>query len=462
MQMKRLHNDDTLDDERIVKEARSTTITNDDDDNKEALSTSQQEALEAVRKGYNVFVTGKAGSGKSHLLRRLLQEMEAGGTTQVTASTGSAAYHVGGPTLHNWAGIGLGDRASAEDYAKRIQKWPEKLADWRGTDCLIVDEISMVQLKYFTKLEQIARLLRNPARVFGGIQLVLVGDYFQCPPIVKKDEQRQYLFESPLWKQLHIKCVPLTQNYRQAQDAPFRQLLDHIQVNEMTPEDVATLRSRVRTPEECHGATRLCSRRAAAQAINNSEIEKLPGQTYTYKAVVVKYDANGVPLVEKTDAVSESRFPVDETINLKVGTLVLLCCNMDVAQGLYNGTRGTVVDFRKADNDPRSLVYPFVEFAGGQRVLVTPHSWNQFKKKRLVETLLQVPLIPRYAITIHKSQGLTLDKALVTMDFFDTGLAYVAFSRVRTLQDLYLTNVDVSKILVDSVVVKFARDVGIL
>ncbi len=441
-------------------------------DTEETLSKSQQEALDAILRGHNVLVTGKAGSGKSFLLERVRQELEARQIhLQMTATTGSAAWNIGGTTLHSWAGIGLGERTNAEKFAKELlAPWRrDKLKDWQWTECLIIDEISMVKVEFFEKLETIARRLKNATKPFGGIQLVLVGDYFQCPPIVKGNEKRQYLFESPLWQRLHIQCIGLKQNFRQAEDAGFRGLLDRMQIGELGPEDLETMRGRIQSQQQqqqnCTRMTRLCARRATAEAINHSEIEKLAGQSHCYTGLTVQYDDNGIPRVPtdpKDEKKSESRYPVDELLRLKVGALVLLCCNLDVAQGLYNGTRGTVVDFRRPDNAAKSVAYPFVEFDGGQRVLVQPHQWDSFKKKRLVSTFMQVPLMPRYAMTIHKSQGLTLDQALVTMDFFDTGLAYVAFSRVRRLEDLFLTNVDEKKVLVDPVVVDFARRNGLL
>lgn len=448
-----------------------------EEDEEPKLSESQKRALDMILQGHNVFVTGEAGSGKSYLIEQLRQALEERQTHyQMTASTGSAAWNIGmgqagGVTLHSFAGIGLGNREDAETYVAQIQKRRDKLKDWQWIECLIIDEISMIQVEYFEKLEKIARLLKNGARPFGGIQLVLVGDYFQCPPIVKDGEKRQYLFESPLWQQLHIQCCALTQNFRQSQDPAFRALLGRMKIGQLTRDDLITMRTRIiHNHGQCNEMTRLCSRRANAESINKREIEKLEGEAHHYKGDLIEYDANGIPLMEEQkkkttsdeNKFNESNFPVDVNLQLKKGTLIILCCNLDVSAGLFNGSRGMVVDFRRESNANNAPLYPFVEFEQGQRVLISPHKWDSFKKRRLVSTFVQIPLMPRYAMTIHKSQGLTLDQALVTMDFFDTGLAYVAFSRVRQLEHLFLTNVDEKKVLVDPVVVAFARHNGLL
>ena len=441
------------------------------------LSETQRATLELCLDGHNVFITGEAGSGKSTLLEELKREFEARDTHyQVTASTGSAAWNVGGTTLHGWAGIGLGDKKDVAQYAKEIrQRRPDKLKDWQWTECLIIDEVSMIDVEYFEKLEKLGRLLKNITRPFGGMQLILVGDYFQCPPIdrnARKDDKKpakpKYLFQSPLWKSLGIRCQVLRQNFRQASDPEFRELLQRIKTDSALPEDTETLRKRLMTQHADANQslmTKLMSRRAAVEQVNRTELDRLPGKSHSYKGVEVKCNAIGVPCltaVGAPDGASPVRYPVDLNIELKVGAQVLLCCNMDVSEGLFNGSRGVVVDFKPNGKADKAIHYPVVEFERGQRVLVTPNRWESVQKRRLVSIFEQVPLILRYAMTVHKAQGLTLDRALVSMDFFDTGLAYVALSRVRELQHLYLKNVDMKTVLADPLVVEFARANGIL
>ena len=440
------------------------------------LSPSQRRALELVLAGRNVFVTGAAGTGKSHLIERIKAEFDERGThLAVTAMTGSAAWNIEGLTLHAFAGMGLAQQ-DAHILVAALRKRKDKVADWQWVQALIIDEVSMLTVDFFEKLNVVARELKDRSRPFGGLQLILVGDYFQCPPIIKDDKKKlqqppkpKYLFQCPLWQSAGIQVVYLVDNFRQAGDTMFQAMLERIKCGRLAPTDETTLRGRllVRHPDaDVTGMIKLCSYRASAERINREEMAKLDGECHSFKGRVVVYDQTGQPIVDNENATEAQReelakrlaqqsFPVDQQLDLKVGALVLLCYNLDVGGGLYNGARGRVREFRPLDNLPGAPLFPVVEFESGQTIIITPHKWEQKKKGRVVSTFEQVPLMLRYAVTIHKAQGLTLERVLVTMDFFETGLAYVAFSRVRRLDDLFLTNVDMKKILVDQTVVAF-------
>ncbi len=447
-----------------------------------ALSLGQRKALAAVEQGHNVLVTGVAGSGKSYLVRRICEALDAAHRPYVrTATTGSAAWSIGGVTLHAFAGIGLG-KGDVKWRLQELSRKLDKVADWLWVQTLLIDEVSMVQPSFFATLDVVARTLRRNKAPFGGIQLVMVGDYFQCPPIQPRTNTNsdagkkkqttldglvvdaRYLFQAPLWRQLRVQCCGLTHNFRQQQDARFRALLESVRRAQLSEEDVALLRSRLLSnhPEaDPADMIKLCSYRAAAEQINRTALQRLKGGTRGFTATLAAYDALGQEreLEEKErEQLQAQQYPVDWQLDLKPGALVMLCRNVDVDQGLYNGARGTVVDFRVGDG----LWAPYVAFENGAQLLVLPHRWEQRQHGRVTSAFVQVPLLLRYAITVHKSQGMTLRKALVAMDAFDCGMAYVALSRVPTLDDLYLSNVDCSTVRTDPAVLAFYEAQGLM
>jgi ATP-dependent DNA helicase PIF1 len=427
-------------------------------------STSQKEALKLIMEGQNVLLTGEAGSGKSftlHEARRQLQET--GKVAQFCATTGSAAWQIFGTTLHAWSGCGIGNQGDAAYYAKKIKSSARK-DDWLKLDVLFIEECSMLDVAFFTLLDEVARKVRQSVYAFGGIQIVLIGDFLQCPPIPPKGQERKYVFECDVWKKLHINYVVLRSNFRQQTDTRYRELLQRMKLGELTEEDTALLKSRVVAQNhDCSQMTRLRSRRAAVERINNEEIGKLEGETVSYEAVLLTYDNVNRATRQQIDAKEEDKAPVDRKINLRVGTLVLLCCNMDITVGLFNGARGEVIGFKQQRGaKPNAPRYPIVKFECGEIILVTPHQWDKYIGRRLVSSFQQVPLIPRYAITIHKAQGLTLLQAQFDNDVFDSGQEYVACSRVPSLDALFLTRLNTKTIMPDQKVVDFLRDNNLL
>jgi ATP-dependent DNA helicase PIF1 len=447
------------------EEEEESTVAEDE----EQLSTSQTKALEMVKRGSNVFITGSAGTGKSFLLKKIMAFLDgAAKPFDLTASTGVAAWHIGGSTLHSWAGIGLGDE-KVEVAIEKLKKRKDKVADWRSIHVLIVDEISMIQVKYLEKLNCIAKALRNSQRAFGGIQLILIGDYFQCPSVEKKkDVKHRFPFQAPLWQELNMQSIALKENFRQANDNSFFQLLERVKVSRTTRDDENVLKKRLIVS---HGNVdessliRLCSRRDTAEIVNKTELEKIESPSVFFKGELVNYDLYGhvIPASTTTEDDKKDRYPVDMSIELKIGAEVLLCCNMDKENGLFNGCRGRVVAFRRDMDDPLDTrSYPVVHFEHGFRTIVKPNRWETKKKKRLTSTFTQIPLLLRYAITIHRAQGLTLSRVLITMDFFEYGQGYVALSRVRALDDLFLKDVNMKRIMVSEDVIEFYTKHGLI
>jgi len=436
------------------------------------LSESQQRAAHLVLKvRANTFITGGAGTGKSHLIRRLMRLLaDAGLKAVITASTGVASYNVGGNTLHRLGGFGLGDEP-VESLVKKL-KWKNlKLSLLRGLDVLLIDEISMITSAYLNKLDKVLRRVRNrPLDPLGGVQLVAIGDFLQCRAISKPGDEERFddaearvpLFESKLWcERLKMQCVVLRENFRQRDDDDFAALLDRVRLAQTSEADMETLRGRLleRHPKVNTGdLIKLCSYKKDAERLNREALALLDTKLYSYSAQVMEYDEKGVARPASEEERRKDQ-PVDVELSLKVGARVLLCHNLDVARGLYNGARGTVVDFRKSPQSGDTQLYPQVEFEGrGGSVLVEPHKWERKEGLRVVSSFTQIPLLLCYAVTIHKAQGLTLPSVQVTMDFFECGQGYVGLSRTRRLEDLYLTNIDMKRLLTHDAAVKFYTD----
>ena len=429
------------------------------------LSADQQRAKQDVLDGHNVFITGNAGSGKSLLIAEIMRELEKRKRRVVlTASTGVAAWNIGGVTTHSFAGMGLADK-DVKVYTGNLKYKPEKAKEWKETDVLIIDEISMLSVDFLEKLDAMAKFARQSRRPLGGIQLIMVGDYFQCPSVEKErdedDTTPRFPFQAPLWKHWEVRSIGLKENFRQQNDRVFFDLLERVKVAATTAEDEALLATRLleRHPDvKSADLIKLCSRRATAEAINREELGRIDAPPHRYTGLMVQYNEKGVSLPAVANGATTNkldRYPVDVNIVLKVGAEVMLCVNM-AAAGLFNGSRGTVLSFLKDPELPTGTVlYPFVRFENGVSLLVKPNKWECYRKKRLTSTFTQIPLILRYAITIHKSQGLTLHRVLISMDFFENGQGYVAKSRVQSLDDLYLHNVDMKTIKASQAVIDF-------
>lgn len=428
----------------------------------QGLSESQCRALREALLGHNVFVTGVAGSGKSHWIAALCRALDARQRPYCrTASTGAAAWQIGGRTLHNFAGVGLGEK-DVKWLLMDLARKPDKMEEWQWVRTLILDEVSMFRPAYLAKLDELARQLRRSREPFGGIQLVMVGDFFQLPPVERNGTRgakpaTQYLFQAPLWKQLDMHCCLLTHNFRQAQDPAFQRLLHSVRMGQLSEQDVEQLHSRLLSlhpQEDPKQMTKLCSFREEASRINRAELQALKGPERTFEArlqmVGRKFEMRE-PSGKELEDEKQKSYPVDWQLTLRPGASVLLCRNLDQQDGLFNGARGTVQDFMVVDG----VWVPFVLFENGQSLPVLPQRWEQKDGKRVVSVFEQIPLLLRYAVTVHKCQGLTLRRALVTMDFFVPGQGYVALSRVPTLQDLFLDSLDVTRLTTDPNVLAF-------
>ncbi|XP_052403330.1 ATP-dependent DNA helicase PIF1 [Carassius gibelio] len=391
------------------------------------LSKEQIAVLNAVLSGKNVFFTGSAGTGKSFLLKRIIGSLPPK-STYATASTGVAACHIGGTTLHSFAGIGSGS-APLEQCIELAQR-PGVMQHWTSCKHLVIDEISMVEAEFFDKLEAVARSIRRSTEPFGGIQLIVCGDFLQLPPVTKGKDKANFCFQSRSWRKCIHMNMELTEVRRQT-DKAFISLLQAVRVGRVTEEVTAQLLRSAYHSIERDGilATRLCTHKDDVELTNENKLKQLPGVMRLFEAV------DSDPMLYQT---IDAQSPVSRLLQLKVGAQVMLTKNLDIQRGLVNGARGVVVDFQ-----PGNQGLPRVRFLCGAIEVIKRERWMFKASGGLYLSRQQLPLKLAWAISIHKSQGMTLDCVEISLArVFESGQAYVALSRARSLEGLRVMDFD--------------------
>lgn len=403
------------------------------------LSVSQQRVLKAAMKGESFFFTGAAGTGKSYVLKQLpgaLAEKHDESTIFVTASTGIAACAIGGSTLHSFAGVGLGDAPVAELLDKlqngKQPSYRKARARWVNANVLIIEECSMIPPELFSKLDQIGRCLRCVYdKPFGGIQIILCGDFYQLPPVNKdkKPGQVDFIFETKSWKELvNDKVYVLNEIFRQ-HEPKFLNMLDDFRKGVIGEEAMATFNDRRRITEMTavlpEGTVKLFSTRKEVDVVNNYNLDKLDGEAKTYEA-----RDKGEPFVVQKLL---DHWITPQKLTLKVGASVMFVFNVAIEMGIVNGMTGKVIGF----NSEKDL--PIVLCANGAEYTADPVTWEIKSANIVVASRTQVPLILSYAITTHKSQGMSIKSVEVnTSKIFETGQCYVALSRGINLEGLFI------------------------
>lgn len=403
------------------------------------LDIQQKEVLETCLSGRNVFFTGSAGTGKSYLLRKIIGSLPAD-VTVATASTGVAACHIGGITLHQFAGIGLGT-ASINACVDMAMKSASSII-WKKCKHLIIDEVSMIEADYFQKVEYVARKIRKSDKPFGGIQLILCGDFFQLPPVRKwndKDKKKiNFCFMSQAWKKCIQDTFELKKVHRQ-EEQDFIDILNEVRIGKVSIESEKVLAATASQCIEKDGilATRLCSHTQDADLINEGKLKDLPGDIRIFEAL----DSN--PASSK---MLDNQTTVPRRLELKIGAQVMLLKNINVSKGLVNGARGVVKEFKNE--------LPLVKFRN-QLYLAQPERWS-LKTSTGVVARKQVPLRLAWAFSIHKSQGLTLDCVEMSLNrVFEAGQAYVALSRAQSLKTLRVLDFKTSQVWANPDVINF-------
>jgi len=435
------------------------------------LSEDQQKAFELVQSGSNVFITGPGGTGKSHLIRQIVEWAKANEKeVQVCALTGCAALllECGAKTVHSWAGIGLANGPPAETI-KRIGKHKYKSRPWRKVDLLIIDEVSMMSRKLFEILDGIGRLARKtPQEAFGGIQIVLSGDFYQLPPVGDLDEPdtAAFCFESPIWQDTISATIALTTMFRQ-QDPAYVKALNEIRVGMLKRSSFDLLCTRVSaTYDGDIKPTMLMPLRRHADRINKQELDRLGDaefRTYGMDNVDDRESLTELQrrtisrtdpaMVEREYDLLRNNVMADKEVIIKVGSQVMCIANIDMEGpvAIVNGSQGIVENF-VGD-------LPMVRFKDGQKRIIGYHVWSSENYPWV--GVKQIPLIHAWAITIHKAQGVTLELAEIDAghNIFECGQTYVALSRVKSLDGLHLSAFDPKKIKVNKKVQRYYASV---
>jgi len=403
----------------------------------------QIEALNILKAGHNVFLTGSAGSGKTFLLNEFITYLKSENiSVGVTASTGIAATHLSGRTIHSWCGLGIEETLNHQvkssiargDLKQRIKK----------SQVLIIDEISMLSASRLDLVDSICQLVRKNSTPFGGLQVVLSGDFFQLPPVARGSEDKRFALEAEVWRRMNLKICYLEEQHRQ-EDKKFVALLNALRGRQDLVSVKKSLMARMdKEVKSKIKPTKLYTHNFDVDSYNNIELGRLKTDSKFYEM-----RTQGLPnLVDKL----KGGCLAPETLELKVGAVVMFVKN-NFKEFYVNGTLGRVIGFDEESN------YPLIETFKGDVIEAKRESWAVEDSGGVLASITQIPLRLAWAITIHKSQGLSLDCAEIDLSrTFEYGMGYVALSRVRTLTGLKLLGLNDLALEVNEKMIEFDEE----
>lgn len=377
--------------------------------------------------GASVFLTGAPGAGKTYVLNEFVRRAQRlGKSVAITASTGIAATHIGGSTIHSWSGLGIRDSLTPLDL-EILSANATLRKRYLGTDILVIDEVSMLHGKRLDMLNELCKLFREDNAPFGGLQVILVGDLFQLPPVDRGNGPADFVHMSAAWAELSPAICYLSEQHRQAGDR-LLDVLEAMRRGGVEEWHTEALQERLGVqPTDDMTVTRLYSHNIDVDAINQRRLSALREDGHIYTMTTKGRATKVEQLVRSVLA--------PEQLELKVGAEVMFVAN-DFAQGFVNGSRGQVAGFKEGLPQVRLL-------SNGRVITVEQHSWALEEDGKKLAEVAQLPLRLAWAITIHKSQGMSLDAAEIDLSkSFTPGMGYVALSRVRSLNGVYLTGLN--------------------
>lgn len=400
------------------------------------LSPEQERALELLRSGENVFLTGGAGSGKSYLIRHFMQELNLK-ETPILASTGAAAVLLGGRTFHSFFGLGIMEGGADATY-ERASKDGKLLNRLRNVEGVIIDEISMIPGAALMIAEALAQKARDSKLPWGGMRVISVGDFAQLPPVTRSGP-RDWAFLNEVWNRSGFQVCLLSHNQR-VQDNHFLDVLSDVRYGKVTKRVFDFLGEKVRPHDEEDSGIRLFGRRDISETFNYRKLSEIKEPEVVIDSIYLGSERHIEALAKMA--------PVPQKLVLKVGARVIFLQN-DPQKRWINGTRGHVT---KIELDKIT-----VKKDGGREVAVDKTTFSlQDAEGNITATVIQFPLTLAYATTIHKSQGATLDEVWCDLrSLWEPGQAYVALSRLRSAEGLKLVGWNPRSIIVDPQVLSF-------
>ncbi|MGL3045661.1 AAA family ATPase [Acinetobacter pecorum] len=407
----------------------------------------QETALKLLKAGENVFLTGSAGAGKTYTLNQYINYLKARKVSvAITASTGIAATHMNGMTIHTWAGIGIKDFLSEEDL-KRMKERKYLKEHLENAQVLIIDEISMLHAKQLNLVNQVLKYFKESDEAFGGIQVIVAGDFFQLPPVGKNDERNRdkFCFMSDAWVEAKFRVCYLTEQHRQGNDY-LNDILNAIRAQAINHEHRTALQA-TRQQDIGETYTRLYTHNMDVDSINFKHLNEIDNDPRQFDA---QCDGN-----DKLIETLKSSVRAPESLTLKKHAKVMFVKN-NFDMGYINGSLGEVIGF---EEDDEYGVLPKVKLTDGTTLIVEPETWSVDNEAgKTIASFQQIPLRLAWAITIHKSQGMTLEAAEIDLSHtFEKGQGYVALSRLKSLNGLRLKGFNEQALELDTLAIKADR-----
>ncbi|MDM1247223.1 AAA family ATPase [Acinetobacter sp. R933-2] len=407
----------------------------------------QETALKLMKTGENVFLTGSAGAGKTYTLNQYINYLKVRKVpVAITASTGIAATHMNGMTIHTWAGIGIKDILSDDDL-KRMKERKYLKEHLENAQVLIIDEISMLHAKQLNLVNQVLKYFKESDEAFGGIQVIAAGDFFQLPPVGKNDEKNRdkFCFMSNAWVEAKFRVCYLTEQYRQ-DDSALNDILNAIRAQSIQAQHIQALQA-TKNQDIGDTYTRLYTHNMDVDSLNFKHLNEISGKEHQFVAVT---DGN-----EKLIETLKSSVRAPDELTLKKHAKVMFVKN-NFDMGYINGSLGEVIGF---EEDDELGILPKVKLNDGTTLLVEPETWSVDNDAgKTIASLQQVPLRLAWAITIHKSQGMTLEAAEINLTHtFEKGQGYVALSRLKSIDGLRLLGFNEQALELDSLAIKADR-----